>query len=139
MNKILKTLTAASLMLTVATTAAVAANTKELSQKAVTRSANSSWSVSAYPMGISSGKAYDTANTNHGYCGVFCFSYSSTPSKRPIYFTSSSSYDTVTITNDNQYPRLYYNPDIEYGDGVVVNYSVTGSDSRVIANGSIDG
>mgnify|MGYP004529606845 FL=1 len=138
MNKILKTLTAASLMLTVATTAAVAANTKELSQKAVTRSADS-WSVSAYPMGISSGEAYDTANTNRGYCYIFCYSYSSTPSKRPIYFTSSSSYDTVTITNDNQLPSLYYKPDIKYGARIVVNYSVTGSDSRVIANGSIDG
>ena len=138
MNKILKTLTAASLMLTVATTAAVAANVKGLSQKAVTRSADS-WSVSAYPMGTSSGKAYDTANTNRGYCYIFCYSYSSTPSKRPIYFTSSSSYDTVTITNDNQLPSLYYKPDIKYGDRVIVNYSVTGSDSRVIANGSIDG
>ena len=138
MNKILKTLTAASLMLTVATTAAVAANTKELSQKAVTRSADS-WSVSAYPMGTSSGKAYDTANTNRGYCYIFCYSYSSTPSKRPIYFTSSSSYDTVTITNDNQLPSLYYKPSVSYGDRVIVNYSVTGSDSRVIANGSIDG
>ncbi len=138
MNKILKTFTAASLMLTVATTAAVAANTKERSQKAITRSPNS-WSVSAYPMGASSGKAYDVADTNRGYCYIFCYSYSSTPSKRPIYFTSQSSYDTVTITNDNQLPRLNYKSDIEKGDRIVVDYSVTGSDSRVIANGSIDG
>ncbi len=135
MNKILKTLTAASLMLTVATTAAMAANAHEIN--AARSFSRDTWSVSAYPMSSDSGTAIVLADGE--YCRIYCNSYSSTPSKRPIYFTSSSSYDTVTITGTSQYPVLYYKPEVDENEKIIVKYSVTGSDSRVIASGSVVG
>lgn len=140
MNKALKILTAASLMLTVATTAAMAANVQDAPKAATPRGADRTWSVSAYPMNYDDGSCYDTADTNLGYCSIYCHAYSSIPSKRSIQFTAPKvSLDTVHITGISQYPRLYYTPKVEYGDSVRVDYYVNGSDSRVIANGSIDG
>lgn len=138
MNKALKILTAASLMLTVATTAAMAANVQDAPKAAAPRSADA-WNVHAYPGEFDSGIAYDTADTNYGYCAIFSWSYSSSPDRPAINFTSNTSYDSVNITNSTQSPKLYYKPSVKYGDYVRVNYYVNAGNSRIDANGIING